>query len=479
MSANFFRNNNDYCEQTRNLDNMIQKFSEDRKNVVHMLRENPQKLVNSIWTPVSPICMDTDCLFNMGKNLRLSVEDLLKPSSQLNTMFNYYVCPQCKNMRRIVDFSVTKKGEPFYIECGERAGSQLVYTRSPIKNLYITKEKCPLPVQNALTNKNIKELVKCSAGTCLLADTMNNMRRYFNMYYMGSDQFTNNLLINWTLMETGSPHIVENLISFICNDEGYSLYEYLELADINSLQAVPDYICCSDRPSPTAKADDKSPLKKEVVKGIIVQLFSLLHMLRQYEFSHGNPSSKTIRFTQKPVSYLHDGVHVVSPVTLKITDFSKSGCTVNDVRLYSKSVVADTELKKRHMDSFIETVKEGEVTVYKLKNPYKCVKASLIFMYIQHLGIPIYQASFDAYAFMMVLMSERSFYSTVMHTPELYEFFNSMFLYEADFRKVKDRLMDAHDMMDGVSSKNVLELLADLNLRCDMIDYGWENITKW
>ena len=479
MSANFFRNEYDYCEETRNLDNMIQKFSQDRQEVIELLKNNPDKLVERLWTNTSPICKDNDCLFNMGKAIRISVDDILEATTQINTMFNFYICPQCKNMRRIIDFSFTRNGDPFYIECGERAGSRLVYTRTSIKNLYLVKEKSPLIVQRALASKNIKNLIKCSSASCLLSDTMTNFRKYKNMDYLGMDSFTNNLLINWFLMETQSPNIVENLISFICNDEGYSLYEYLELEDINSLQNVKKYVYSTGKQSPTAKADDKYPLRKEVVKGIILQLFSLLHKLREYDFSHGNPCSKTIRFTKKPVSYLHDGVRVVSPITLKITDFSKSGCTVNNTRLYTKSVIADTELKKRDLNPFIETLNSENITIYKIKDPNKCVKASLLFMYIQHLGLPVYQASFDAYAFMMVLLSERSFYSTLMGDIELEKFFRSMFICEDDYNIIKNRLLNIHDITTGITSKEVLKLLADVSLRCDMIDYGWENIMKW
>ncbi len=479
MSSKFFKDGYDYCDETRNLDNMIEKFNQDRAEVTDLLKNDPTKLIKKLWTNTSPICKDDDCLFNMGSSLRIHIDDILNFSAQTNTMVNYYVCPQCKNMKRIIDFSVTKNGQPFFIECGERAGSQLVYTRSSIKNLYMVHENMPLTVQKVLASKNIKDLIKCSSSSCLLSDTMKNFRKYKNMNYLGTDSFTNNLLINWFLMETKSPNIVENLISFICNEEGYSLYEYLELPNINSLQNISDYVMTSKKPSPTAKADDKSPLKKEVVKGIIVQLFSTLHNLRQYDFSHGNPSSKTIRFTKKPVSYLHDGVHVVSPITLKIIDFSKSGCTINNTRLYTKSVIVDNELKKRELETFIQTFDREGVTIYKIKDPYKCVKSSLMFMYIQHLGIPIYQASFDAYAFMMVLMSERSFYSTLMNDIELEGFFKAMFVCDSDYSKIKNRLMSVHDLSNGITSKDVLSLLANLNLRCDMIDYGWEQIMKW
>ena len=494
--SRFFNSEYDYCNETRNIDNMIEQFTKDKNEIIDLLENNPDELVDRLWSPTSPLCKDDDCLFNMGRSFRLSVEDLIEKRQKYtsDSLINYYVCPQCKNMRRLIDFSVTRRGEPFYIECGERAGSQMVYTRSDLKRVYLVKEDLPASVSKALGSSSINQLIKCSSNSCSLPTTLSTLRSYHKMQYLGSDSYTNNVLINWylsrELAKEKIPNLVNLFIGFICNGEGYNLYEYLELKNVNRFQEVPNLLCNSGKPSPTAKADDKSPLKIDVVRGIILQLFALLHTLRKYDFSHGNPCEKVLRFTQKPVSYLHDGVHVVSPITLKLTDFSKSGCTVlgkNKIRLYSKSIIAETELKKRELKPFIDTVSyvpygsdtREKVTIYKIKDPHKCIKSSLLFMYLQHLGLPIYQASFDSYAFMIVLMSDRSFYSTVMNDKELYNLFRNMWITECDFETVKSRLIERHDSNDTLCSKDVLRILSNLGLRCDMIDFGFNLMKTW
>ena len=99
-------------------------------------------------------------------------------------------------------------------------------------------------------------------------------------------------------------------------------------------------------------------------------------------------------------------------------------------------------------------------------------------MYSQYLGMPIYQSSFDAYAFMIILMCERAFYSTVMNNENLYLFFKNMFTSDSDFNIVKNRLIQYHDILHTITTKDIFIILSDINLRCDMINFGWENLKK-
>ena len=79
-------------------------------------------------------------------------------------VINYYICPQCKNMKRILDFNRTRIGEPFTLECGDSVGDQLVLTETKISKLFTLKESPPAAVARALKNPYITNLNKCSAG---------------------------------------------------------------------------------------------------------------------------------------------------------------------------------------------------------------------------------------------------------------------------------------------------------------------------
>lgn len=492
----FFIGDRDYSENTRSIGSMLEQFGKDRAQIVSLLKENPNLLVSTLWKTNSPISRDEECLFHMGKNLDMNIDDiLLKPVSICDSMANFYICPQCKNMKRLIDFSKkTMPEEPFILECGEKAGSSLYYEEKTITALYMSKESQPHSVKRAYTNPFIAELARCSSATCAIPSTeagSNLLLKYLETEYLGSDPFTNNMLINYYLTEELShlkiPHIIHTDISFVCNNNGYNINEYLDIANIQSFQEYPEFLENTGKPSPTSKADDKLPLTKSVVQSIIVQLFGSLHLLRKYDFSHGNPNTDTLRFKKEPVSYIHDGVHVSGPVTLKLTDFATSGCTVlpnrkdkKYLRLYSKSVVADEELKKRIYEPIIETVslnqEDSKVTVYKLKNPCKCVKASILFMYMKHLGLPVYSASFDAYSFMMVLMTERAFYTTVVSDAQLSKFWRGMWTNSDDFDKINERVKEFHEKSKNVTTDDILKILSDLSLRCDMIDFGWNLI---
>ncbi len=205
-------------------------------------------------------------------------------------------------------------------------------------------------------------------------------------------------------------------------------------------------------------------------------MFSILHYLRDYDFSHGNPNTKNIKFTKEVVSYIYDGVHISSPVTLKLLDFSTSSCTIEkNLRLYSKNVVADEQLKNKTFTPILDTVND-EVMVYKLKDPKKYPKAIVLYNYMKHLGLPIYSSSFDAYAFMIVLMSDKSFYVTFQKYDKLKNFWKNMWVNKEDFKKINERLENIHDEKISISYEDVLTLLNGLSLRCDMIENGWNLI---
>ena len=500
----FFYQDKDYSDATREVDCMLRQFGKDRSVVTTLLKKDPKSLMQILWKVNSPISKDEGCLFQMGKNMSISIDELLNnPPTISDTLVNFYVCPQCKNMRRLIDFSGSKRtnsNEPFLLECGEKAGNSLYYEEKSVSALHMVLESPPFSVKRAYTNPYIAELAQCTSATCPIPSKeagSNLLMKYMETDYLGTDLFTNNMLINFylneELLKQRIPHILHTHISFVCNDKGYNINEFLDIGSIENFQEFPEFLESNGKPSPTAKADDKQPINFSVVKSIIMQLFSALHVLRGYDFSHGNPSTETVKFTKDVVSYVYDGVHISGPVTLKFLDFSTSGCTVirdsgsreqsKFLRLYSKSVVADEELKKRVYQPIIETVSlnsgDEKVLVYKLKNPCKCLKASILFMYMKHLGLPVFTASFDAYAFMTVLMTERSFYSTVMSNPILNKFWRSMWLNEDEFTVINDRIKELHEKPDKIDISKILKILADLSLRCDMIDFGWNLIKKF
>lgn len=475
--------NRSYCEMTRNVDNMIDRFSRDKDVVVSMLEENTEELVQKLWSPISPVCKDEKCMFRVGKSISISIEQQLNMdlATYTSSMINFYICPQCINMKRLVDFSKTRIGQPFEIECGEKKGSQMIINETPLSKLYLMYEKISKPATMAINNRLLHNTIKSSDKL----SRNNNIKILSNIEYLESDAYTNNLLINWylddKLTKIEMPHIMRSYISFVCNDNGYNLNEYVDIFNMSEFQEYPKFLT-SLKSNPVSKKDDKSTMDHSVVKSIIMQLFALLKELKSYDFSHGNPSSKTIKFKNKSCSYMYDGVQISSPVTLKIHDFEHAGITVKrcngDLRLYSKSVIANEILKTRTFNPIVEVKDYKPFTIYKLKDSKHFIE-TILFMYLKHLGLPIYQSSFDAYAFTMALMSERSFYLSIVNDSELYKFWRSMWLPD-EVEIIQNRILDLYKNKNTLDDyESIFSVLKGLSLRCDIVDHCWSQIEKW
>jgi len=492
------RFDNAFVSQTLNIDNMLSRFKKDRDYVIDLVENNIDKLIIDLWTPASPICFDNKCLFNMGRTQQIyTLEERIEGKNVINeTILNYYTCPQCNNAKRLLDFRETKIGEPFFIERGELAGEQLVITETAIEKLFILNEKIPPVIEKLLKSPFINKLQQCSngcskpvsdnesGGVCIIKNIKN---------YIGLDSFTNNMLINFflnkELTNLGIKNVIDMHTSYVCSGKGYSLYEYPDIGRIRHIQEHSELLENTGRPSPTAKADDKVPINKDTVKGIISQLFSVLHALRKYDFSHGGPSSRSLLFKNTSYSCMYDGVHVECPITLKICDLYHAGITVGNNRLYNKSVIADEEILRKPFKPIIDTLSitpfsfdrklSETITIYRLKDPQKYFQEAMLFMYIKHLGLPIYQASFDAYGFMISLMADRAFYTSVMNDESAYLLWRGMWL-PNEFEKIQDKILQLHDSHDPVTRVDkVLKILAGFGLRCDMIEHGWDMIKKW
>lgn len=452
MSCRFFTCDTDYCDKTRSCDDMLEQFSKDRREVVDLLncdnnekeKEKDKKITNILWSSNSPISKDGNCLFRMGKELKLSIEDMLEKNCEAHTLFNYYICPQCKNLRRLIDFAETGPNIPFALQCGSKAGSLLYYEEvvSPLTQLVFSNPK---------GNKDKK--------------------------FLFVDDFTRNFLINWFVTEETSSKVKENIqklyISFICNDNGYNLYEYCELIDIGIFQENTELLSDNGKPSPTSKPDDKVPLKKEVVTGILTQLICLLHYLSKFKFSYEGFKLSNLKFKKVPISYVYEKVQVSSPVTLKLSHFERSAISVfpsfsssssSFYRLCHKSIIEEENLNKDlKRKSKWDKEKEEYFTI-----PVK-LKEKRLFMYMKNLGLLEYASSFDLYAFFTMLMTDRAFYSAVITDKGLYTLWRSLWT-EKSFGIITNRIVAYHDQSKIPETQDqVLDLIQGIDLLPDAL----------
>jgi len=428
----------------------------------------------------------------MGKTMvSYSLEERINGALITNEgVINYYMCPQCKNMSRLIDFNKGGIDRPFYIEYGNMNGSQLIVKEYNVTNLYSH-------LYTSTPNSVTKALNIYTQDGCFNVET--TIEEYYAYKHLNSDPFTNNILINWYIQDKlvtgeGLPHIVTMYNAFSCKNNGFSVYEHPDIGTMRHLQEHQNFLIHQGKPSPTAKMTDSEPLSKDIVKGVVYSLFSTLKSLQKYKFSHGCPSSQNILFKDSPCSYMYDGVHVECPITLQITDFQYSGITINnELRVYTTNVIANEILQASRnssniMDIIVTTpysnlndksndlYQTNKTVFYKLKDPNKHLSETIIYKYIKSLGLPIYLSSFDIYAWMIVLMTEKSFYDTLVKDRKLYKLWRNMWLPE-EFSTVQAIILSLHETEDPTNSiDKIIKILAGLSLRCDMINYGWNMI---
>ena len=115
--------------------------------------------------------------------------------------------------------------------------------------------------------------------------------------------------------------------------------------------------------------------------------------------------------------------------------------------------------------------------MYKLNISPTYVKPNRIFIYLQHMGVPLYQSSFDAYSFMVLLMSEPVFYRTVKADLKLSEIWESMWMPE-EYEDVIQGLENLHRTDKDITALQIVQFLSRFRLRCDGIEMVWQQLRR-
>jgi len=450
------------CEWTRGVDTLLDRFINDQTQVTTLIETNPDKLITDIWKQEGPLAIDNNCRCQMGKGDRRSP----------------YTCAQCKNLRRLIDFRYGGVDRPFRIECGEAIGKNFIVTSTNISNPFLNWD--PDSARRARHYlQQYQNLTIC--GT----PNIENMR------CLTGDSFTISTLIQWMISKQFSnkniPHCPINYTSFICNGVGYSLSIVPDIGTINDLHKIEGY---HERSMDSMRSQHiaYSSLKNSVTRSIIIQLLVILKELSSISFSHGNPGIQSLIFTRDPISYSYDNIHVHGPLTLKISNFSNSSATFGQDHYFPKNIKTSMYIERNmfipeivtknvsmaYCQKNIDNVcKNDNVAVYRLTN-------STIDIYdaMRHIGFPLYSGSFDFYCFMVALMSDKSFFDSVLKDPKLYRIWSMMWLSE-DISAVETEIQNIHNLeQQGQTSTlpqntNIINVIRSKWLRCDIVNYIW------
>ena len=471
----------DYTSTYRKADDVLLAWTTRRNKILEILLDNPLTFVKTLWSDPKMISVNNGCMCEAG-------------NSKAQAPFNrYFKCNECTLLGRLVDLSDEYVEESFIIECGMETGRELTI-----------KSDDMISVLTAITLRHKKYLEEIISKTnYLTCDSLEND----NTIYIGSDKFTNNMLINWVIEDIFNQCSIDNYLKlynfYLCNNVGYSIYEYSSIGNIKELYEYNKF-------NVNNKFTDKT------IHSILIQLIMVFKLLRSYSFIHGSPNINSLEFSNKPCSYVYKDVNVTGPVTLKLIDFKNSGITIkrnaneditfvhegfdkvisknSPVRLYSRSVLSEEQFTFGG-DSVLDNVKlphRPNIETMKLNryhcdddnrdrdivNMYSFSNSTKFLRFLRHSGLPLYANSFDIVSFMVSLMSYGPFYRGVVSNIDLYNLWKGLWK-PTDLVAIEKRLTTLHNAGHALTStSDITKLLTGKWIRCDALDYLWKHVSK-
>jgi hypothetical protein len=420
----------DCCENNKGVDKLFDNYRKNTNMITDLMANNPDKLMNDIWSHASLLCIDVSCQCRLGEGNRRSK----------------YSCSQCKNIGRIKDFRNSEL--TFSIQCGVNEGKKMIILPYKIKKLFLqTDDKTADKASSyLLQHKNVK-LPSAS-----------------DRFIVG-DEFTNRVLIMLMLTkifrEKKMPTILNLYTAFICGEKGYALMDEPTIGSLNNLHKITKY------------HNKDNILDISVSKTIIYQLITTLDELSYVKFSHGNPSVEALVFGCEKVSYKYNGLWVDGNVTLKIVDMWNSSATFSGNHYFSKNINSELYMECNVFIPQFESLKINDIQYYRLNSDNIDV-----FIAMNRTGIPIYIGSFDLYCFFISLMCDKSFYSSVVKDKKLSFIWESMWLSD-DYQEINQLICEHHVIVDNSCNQEcpinnfetTVNIILGFWLRCDIIVY--------
>jgi hypothetical protein len=414
----------DCCDSNRGIDKLFNNYQKDTDSIYNLVINDPNKLIEILWTQESPFCIDINCRCCMGDGDRRSA----------------FSCSQCKNISKIKD--LRKSELTFEVQCGINIGKQIIILPYKISNLFICYDN-----KNSEIYKSYM-LQKCNCDIAM------------DLKFIRSDPFTNRILLMSVITKIFKnkklPHTMNLYTAFICGNKGYSMLENPTIGSLDHLHKIPEY----------HTKDLCSPLLYKITKTIITQLVIALNELSHINFSHGNPSIESLVFGTENVSYKYDEVNVSGDITLKIVNFWKSSATFSNTRYFSGDIKTELYLENNILVPKMQTMMIDNNKYYKIgHNNINMLIA------MNNSGIPIFLGSFDLYCFFVSLMCDQSFYISVIKNKDLYSLWKSIWL-EDDLDKITKLICGHHYLDEPVNNFNTtINIISEFWLRCDVIKF--------
>jgi hypothetical protein len=450
--------------QSNDVDTMLNEYLNNMKKSYNLFLSDPNKYVSSIWTHDSHLYKDENCGFLMGADLK-----------------NNFICYNCKNFKRLVNFKLGGIYEPIKIEYGENLGKSIIVNKNDVQNVFLSWD------QETSDKARIYLYRYHWLESCGSPDIS-------NMICLRGDPFTSriiiNMLVNDIFTKENLPHSLKLYTSFICGESGYTVFEYPE--SIKTFDAlIIDII------------NEQKKIPVSIAKNIILQLCVILRSLSKYDFAHGTPSYKSLFFKNEKCKYEYDNAKIESQITMMFSNFWYSSILINNnpnqkikinydkpIHISSKTVKSDLYLQKalftpeinvKSIDSQycdennnkpkICNLLNGKSNYYKLGNDTVNVYA-----YIRHAGFPLFINSFDFYCFFTSMMCNKHFFNSIYSDENLYKIWTLIWTKE-DFIQLENRIRSYHTLdLNSLKEDFVFDVIKNCWLKCNVLDDLWNEI---
>jgi hypothetical protein len=465
-----------------------------RKRIIDNLVNDGSETIMNLWNLDSLLMYDPKCRVKMGRKPNL--EDRMNGIQSL-TSDMYQQCRGCNNMKLLSELeslhpisgdSNIEIWNVFSPEYGQHKGNQYQIVR--YSNVKPSAKVSDMP--NIIIGRILKQeimAISCQPSLPLLENTE----------YHSLDAFSTGVLINWYLQYIlgNMPFIRRLVYPFICGSDGYMLMEYKKYMKIDKHEVAHVYQSWN----------------------LIMQLFALLHRLKDYNFSFQSITMDTLIVEHSPCEYLYDHVNIGGEVTLKLNQLDDCGINVyyssdTDSQSMNSTYQAIRIYRDRGMlDDFYSQIIQKVITwnrvyelaskpgeepdswvVYQIAPPRKAVhdygllpSSSMksehmggysndnknAFLQANRLGIPLYQGSFDAYRLMLLLCENKGFYYSLINDEHLNMLWKSMWT-PGNYDTINYRIRRHHE--STTLSYPYTNMLLGLDLRCNLISHVWEQL---
>ncbi len=381
-------------EGRRNIDYILRETTEKKQTLLSQLRDEnlPSKIREYI--PVNG-----ECLRQMGKGNAKSS----------------YSCTKCLEVGRLVPY---RSGTPseFYIESGARRGTKISILEENSPHSKVKWDPQARTISQQISQ--INNLNSCGVSGSPVAER-----------YLSSDNWLNGVLINWCIesifKQRRTPHTLEIIEAFVCNDVGYVLKADGSASERSSVDL-------------TSMEWDEAR-----VASLFRQIGAILLTLKPYQFVHGTATlDKLSASLDEPCGYAFNDSKIIGDFTLKIGGFHLSSITLSGTRLFPSTYARNVDLLNA-VTQFTPCVQSFEIPEVDLvqascssgncslrRNGYVFRmghSGPTLFTTMRYSGYPLFGGAFDTYSFLTSLLSWKPIGEVVSKSERLTAVWTNLF----------------------------------------------------